>query len=136
MDVVGQNNYQTITTAANKNTHPLGFGSDCDLIDIMTWKQSIHLVCKLLPVRAWALKPDPAAIYLSIRLMLTLSEAIALISSVYYCTRWLHKESNLTQFTSAAEKKKKERKRKLPSVGMERTNTRSHRSAEGAEALL
>lgn len=100
--VVGQNNYTTISTAAKVNTHSLSLGSNVDLIDIMTWKQPIHLLYKLLPVTARALKTDPAAIYLPIRLMLTLSEAIALISSVYYCTRWLHKESNLTQFTSAA----------------------------------
>lgn len=107
--VVGQNNYKTISPAANENTHSLGLGSNCDVIDIMTWKQSIHLLRKLLPESASALKRDPTAIYLSIRRMLTLSEAIVLISSVYYCIRWLHKESNLTQFASAAEKKKTER---------------------------
>lgn len=32
------------------------------------------------------LQPEPAAIYLLLCIMLTLSEAIALISSVYYCT--------------------------------------------------
>lgn len=132
--VVGQNNYPTISTAAKVNTHSLSLGSNVDLIDIMTWKQPIHLLYKLLQLTASALKPDPAAIYLLIRLMLTLSEAIALISSVYYYTRWLHKESNLTQFTNAVQKKK--RKRKLPTVGMVRTNTRSHSGAEGAEGLL
>ena len=42
--------------------------------------------------------------------MLALSEAIAVISLVYYCTHSLHKASNLTQFTSAEgiEKKKEE----------------------------
>lgn len=98
----------------------------------MAWKQFIHLSHKLLLVTACTLKPEPAVIYLLICIMLTLSEAIALISSVYYCTHWLHKESNLAQFTSAAGlRKKKKRKRKLPSVGMERTNTESHRSAAG-----
>lgn len=97
---------KTISTAANTKAHSLCSGPNVHLIDIMTWKQFIHLPCKLLLVTACTLKPEPAAIYLLICIMLTLSEAITLISSVYYCTCWLHKESNLTQFTSAAEKKK------------------------------
>lgn len=93
---------ETISTPANEKKYSFRPGSNYGLIDIMAWKQFIHLSRKLLLVTAGALKPELAAIYLLICIMLTLSEAIALISSVYYCTHWLHKESNLTQFTSAA----------------------------------
>lgn len=97
----------------------------------MAWKQLIRLSHKLLPATARSLKTETAAIYPLICIMLTLSEAIALISSVYYCTHWLHKESNLTQFTSAGGVKKRERGSFLPSVGMRKTNTESDRSAVG-----
>ncbi len=77
---------KSFSTPANEKTHSFRPGLNSGLIDIMAWKWFIHLPHKLLLVAASALKPEPAAIYLLICIKLTLSEVIALISSVYYCT--------------------------------------------------
>lgn len=77
---------ETISTPVNEKTYSFRPGSNSGLTDMMAWKQFINLPHKLLLVTACALKPELAAIYLLICIMLTLSEAIALISSVYYCT--------------------------------------------------
>lgn len=77
---------ETISMPVNEKMYSFRLGSNSGLIDIIAWKQFIHLSHKLLLVTACALKLEPAAIYLLIRIMLTLSEAIALISSAYYCT--------------------------------------------------
>lgn len=119
---------ETISTPVNEKMYSFRLGPNSGLIDIMAWQQFIQISHKLLLVTACALKPEPAAIYLLICIMLTLSEAIALISSAYYCTHQLHKESNLTQFTSAAGVKK-ERGSFL--LWEWRGQTESHRSAVG-----
>ncbi len=77
---------KSFSTPANEKTYSFRPGLNSGLIDIMAWKWFIHLPHKLLLVTASALKPEPAAIYLLICIKLTLSEVIALISSVYYCT--------------------------------------------------
>lgn len=77
---------ETISTPVNEKAYSFRQGSNSGLIDITAWKQFIHLSHNRLLVTACALKPEPAAIYLLICTMLTLSEAIALISSVYCCT--------------------------------------------------
>lgn len=77
---------ETISTLVNEKSYSCRPGLNSGLIDIKAWKQFIHLPHKLLLVEVCTLKPEPAAIYLLICIMLTLSEVTALISSVYYCT--------------------------------------------------
>lgn len=90
------------------NKKKYSFRKGPGLIDIMGWKKLIHLSHKPLLLTAHSLKSELAEMYLLICIMSTLSSAIALISSVYYCTDNLQKVSNLTQFVSVAELKKKE----------------------------
>ena len=52
---------ETISTPANERTYSSRWGSNSGLIDIMAWKQLIHLSHKLLLVTACALKPEPGA---------------------------------------------------------------------------
>lgn len=55
---------ETIPTLVNEKRYSFRRGSDSGLIDIMAWKQFIHLSHKLLLSIACALKPELAAIYL------------------------------------------------------------------------